>query len=182
MILSHYKQQASPNVGGVLKAKLVVMHYTASSSGAGSIAWLCTPASKVSAHFVVDRDGSVTQLVDTARVAWHAGASVWTCQDGTKLISLNNSSIGVELVNLGHVAHGGVPAKHKNDGLPRRWEVYPQAQLASAAKLVSELQQLGCVSSNEIVGHDDIAPSRKLDPGPLFDMVGFRLRAAELRG
>jgi N-acetylmuramoyl-L-alanine amidase len=156
------------------------MHYTASANAAGAIAWLCTPASAVSAHFVVDQTGHVTQLVSTDKIAWHAGRSAWTCQDGTQLVGLNASAIGVELVNRG-IYSVGTPATGP-DGVLRRWEQYPQAQIDAATELVAKLQKRGCVSTTEIIGHSDIAPGRKLDPGPLFGMTAFRMQVARFYG
>ena len=90
--------KASPNIGDAVKPEYIVIHYTAGGNAKGAVGWLCNPASKVSAHLVIGRDGSVTQLVPFDRVAWHAGISQWEGRTG-----LNAYSIGIELDNAGRL-------------------------------------------------------------------------------
>lgn len=157
---------------------IVVMHYTANSSAAAAVAWLRTPASGVSAHVVIDQLGRVTQLVPFDTVARHAGKS-----ELRDLRGLNAYSWGIELVNPGpaqrvgsrwyaggHLCPNPVMTKHKHGGPWEAWAPFPEAQLAAAVELVRFL------GAPEIVGHDDIAPGRKFDPGPAFPMAEFCAR------
>jgi N-acetylmuramoyl-L-alanine amidase len=155
----------------------IVVHYTAGSSNAA--AYLFGPHKPASsAHFVITRKGEVYQLSDTDRITWHAGRSEWR---GVKM--LNSHAIGIELENWGWQdgKRKGLPdssawpkLKHKNWGQPAmRWEPYPQAQLAALKKLVLWLEEQ-YPTIHELVGHDDIAPGRKQDPGPAFPMEEFR--------
>lgn len=176
---SPVRQMLSPNVskGWNRKPSIVVMHFTAGGGGAGSAAWLANPQSAASAHFVVDRDGTIIQCVSLDDRAWHAGKSAWKGLSG-----LNSYSVGIELANWGPLLDGGktaggksvpfVMARHKNDGVLRAWEIYPAAQIAAAEALARAIAAYFPIT--EIVGHDDIAPGRKLDPGPAFDMGLFR--------
>jgi N-acetylmuramoyl-L-alanine amidase len=179
----------SPNTNGKRSkpTTLIVMHYTASASLAGSVAWLCGPQAKASAHFVVDRDGRTAQLLDTDAVGWHAGQSSWGGQPG-----VNSFSVGIELVNLGpllvktdgsYVSASGsrvVPeedvfhGKHNTDaGCPYiAWQKYTAPQLERAAELI-RLLRAKYPTVAEIVGHQDVAPKRKLDPSPAFVSSGL---------
>lgn len=166
------------------------MHYTAGRSCDHSARWLCEPRAKASAHVVIGRDGKVIQLVGFDRVAWHAGASSW--KDGArKLVGLNRHSIGIELDNPGKLVRRGdkyrslslglefsdaevIVATHKLEREPAGWFVYSEPQLDVAFEVASLLvQQYGL---REVLGHDDIAPLRKRDPGPAFPMESFRSR------
>lgn len=179
---------ASPNRGGALAADLLVMHYTAGADAASAIATLTDPASRASAHLVIGRDGAITQLVPFNRVAWHAGRSRWPGPDGTMRTGLNRSSIGIELDNAGRLTRQRgrwrtwfgatvepadvIEASHRNGGAPTGWPVYPAAQISAAVAAARAI----CIryGIQEIVGHDDIAPGRKSDPGPAFPMDSFR--------
>ena len=176
-------QKPSNNVGRILTPECLVMHYTAGSSAKSAIDWLCNPASKASAHLVIGRDGSVTQLVPFNRQAWHAGRSQWQGRTG-----LNQYSIGIELDNAGILS--GVPGKwrtawgaaikdkdvlelpHKFDGVVRGWHTYTSAQLDTAREVAALL--VAEYALKDVIGHDDIAPGRKTDPGPAFPMASFR--------
>lgn len=181
-----YPFRASPNVGGKLEAKYLVIHFTAGSSAQESIDWLCNSRAKASAHVVIGRDGKITQLVPFNKVAWHAGASRWEGIDG-----LNGHSIGIELDNAGRMVRKGgkwqawfggsfkdsdvMEAVHKNESSPCGWHIYTAEQLEAAAELAALLvDQYGLKS---VIGHDDISPGRKFDPGPAFPMGNFRSRA-----
>lgn len=185
------EQIASKNTGGPFAAtpRIVVMHFTAGGSARSSAQWFASPLNtNSSAHVVIERDGSAIQCVDFGTVAWHAGRSQWRSLSG-----LNRYAIGVELANWGFLqAHAGlwlnsagrpvpdpVMAVHRNgnpDGSrqPIGWEPYPEAQFEAAVQVVVALKQAYGIT--EIVGHDDIAPRRKSDPGPAFDMARFRQR------
>ncbi len=149
--------QATGNIGGMLKAKYLVMHFTAGSNAGSSTAWLRSPKSKASAHVVIGRDGTVIQLVPFNKVAWHAGLSRWE-----SLVGMNQYSIGIELDNAGRVYK-------RADG---KWQTYSSVQLEVArdvaALIMAEYKLV------DVVGHDDIAPGRKNDPGPAFPTESFR--------
>ena len=132
---------------------MIVLHYTGMETGEAAIARLCDPDSRVSAHYVVEEDGHVLQLVpDTAR-AWHAGVGSWAGQS-----DINSRSIGIEIVNGGH-------DWPRPDGtLPP----YPDAQIRAVIALCQRLIALHHIPQTRIVGHSDIAPARKADPGEHF--------------
>jgi N-acetylmuramoyl-L-alanine amidase len=180
-------QARTPNVGGTLRSPtLLVMHYTAGFTAASAVATLINRATKASAHLVIDRDGTVTQLAPFNVVTWHAGASRWKGRSGC-----NSFSIGIELVNCGplvvrkdgklvaEVATGklispaeAVEARHPNGESTRYWQIYPEAQMEAAiavARAICETYRI-----KDIAGHYDIAPTRKRDPGPAFNMLSFK--------
>jgi N-acetylmuramoyl-L-alanine amidase len=102
-----YAFRDTPNKGGVITPRWLVMHYTAGGSASESIGWLANPDAKASAHVVIAKDGTVTQMVDFNRRAWHAGESTWKGVDG-----LNGHSIGIELDGFGFLGNAG-PGKWK---------------------------------------------------------------------
>ena len=183
------EQILSPNNGGrfAKKPKIVVIHFTAGGSARSSADWFRNPQNRnSSAHVIIERDGTIIQCVNFDNVAWHAGRSSWH-----GLIGLNKYSIGIELANWGNLrsADGGwvtstgkriaepFLGRHRNgnpDGSTHAigWEPYPEEQVAAARSLVEAL--IEAYGINEIVGHDDIAPVRKSDPGPAFNMARFR--------
>jgi N-acetylmuramoyl-L-alanine amidase len=126
----------------------VIIHYTDMSSAEAALAWLRNPSSKVSAHYLIDEGGTVYRMVNEDKRAWHAGESYW--QGRT---NLNDCSIGIELANPGH-SHGYTP--------------FPEAQIESLIKLCLDLKTRWNIPSSRILGHSDIAPSRKQDPGHLL--------------
>ena len=173
----------SPNTDGELRAEFLVVHFTAGRSAESSLAWFKNPLAKASAHLVIARDGSITQLVPFNKVAWHAGVSHWAGRDG-----LNQFSLGCELENPGKLTHvsnkwlawfgGEVPADevlqatHKNETQPAGWQIYTEPQIQSAVVACNLLvREYGL---KDVVGHEDIAPGRKVDPGPAFPMNNFR--------
>jgi N-acetylmuramoyl-L-alanine amidase len=179
--------QETPNKSGVLTPEYLVIHYTAGSSAEGSVAWMCNPAAKAAAHLVIGRDGKITQLAPFNRITWHAGQSQWAGRSG-----LNNFSIGIELDNAGKLERTGshwrsaiskriyadddvLLANHKHDrpGLaPIGWHEYSEVQLATAGEVGQVLMQKYALK--DVLGHEDIAPGRKSDPGPAFPMASFR--------
>jgi N-acetylmuramoyl-L-alanine amidase len=179
---SLYPHSPSPNSGGALQQEYLVMHYTAGRNAEESIRWLTNPASSASAHLVIGRDGSITQLVPFDTKAWHAGVSAWEDRVG-----LNSYSIGIELDNAGALLRHGdrwrawfgdeyeesevLEAVHKNETERKGWHIYPPQQIDAALEvgilLVRQYKLRG------VVGHEDIAPGRKLDPGPAFPMKSF---------
>jgi len=178
--------QATPNKGGKFTAQYLVMHYTAATLAKGSISWFLSKQAQASAHLLIDRDGTITQFAPFNIITWHAGASQWN-----GLIGMNKFSIGIELVNGGRLAKTGVAwicpvdkksvadsdviiARHKNDSIESGWQIYTEIQLQTAievAALIVKTYEL-----KDVVGHEDIAPLRKSDPGPAFPMSSFRSR------
>ncbi|MGQ9689349.1 MAG: N-acetylmuramoyl-L-alanine amidase [Desulfobaccales bacterium] len=182
---SQYPFRRSPNSGGPVQHEFLVMHYTAGRSAESSIDYLTKPIAKASAHVVIGRDGSITQLVPFDTVAWHAGTSSWDGFDG-----LNHYSIGIELDNAGVLTRQGnrwkawfgdtypddevLEAVHKHETVLRGWHLYTEVQLTAALELADLL--VNFYKLRDVVGHDDIAPGRKIDPGPAFPMESFRKR------
>ncbi|MDN5940277.1 MAG: N-acetylmuramoyl-L-alanine amidase [Nitrospira sp.] len=173
----------TPNKGGGLSPRYLVFHYTAGKSATSSINWLTNPESKASAHLVLARDGTITQLAPFTMKTWHAGLSHW---DG--LSGLNGYSIGIEMDNAGPLKKVGdkyqawfgtlygedqvVYAKHKLDDEPRWWHAYTEVQIQKALELAQLLVRH--YDLNDVVGHEDIAPDRKRDPGPAFPLEHVR--------
>lgn len=165
--------------GAPIVPELLVIHYTATLGALGVIQAFEAKTAKASAHLVVDLDGTVTQMVEFNRWAAHAGASTWRGKDGC-----NNFSIGIELVNPGPLYRTGdgyvetirrrpwnggvVHARHKNGGGFEHWAAYPAAQLDRLKEIAELLVET--YSLKDIVGHDDVAPGRKIDPGPAFPL------------
>lgn len=182
---SPYEWRPSPNRGGRLQPEYLVMHYTAGRGLRESVDWLTSRQSRASAHVVIGRDGTIVQLVAFDTVAWHAGASSWEGLRG-----LNQWAIGIELDNAGNLMRQDsrwrawfgdtygpedmLEATHKHESEPAGWHVYPGVQLDAALELSALLvQRYGLL---DVVGHDDISPGRKTDPGPAFPMASFRSR------
>ncbi|MBV8971389.1 MAG: N-acetylmuramoyl-L-alanine amidase [Sphingomonadaceae bacterium] len=143
-------ERASPNFNDRLApVSMVVCHYTGMPDAASALDRLTDPAAQVSAHYVVAEDGTVVRLVDEAKRAWHAGKSYWR-----GVTDVNSASVGIEIVNPGH-EFGYVP--------------FPEAQMAAVEALVRGIVGRYGVAPGNVVGHSDIAPARKDDPGELFD-------------
>lgn len=128
---------------------MVVLHYTGMQTAEEALARLCDPAAEVSAHYLIDEQGTVIQLVDEAKRAWHAGKSFWRGET-----DVNSASIGIELVNPGH-EFGYRP--------------FPDAQMDALVPLLADIVDRYDIPRANVVGHSDIAPARKTDPGELFD-------------
>jgi N-acetylmuramoyl-L-alanine amidase len=126
----------------------ILLHYTGMPTGEAALARLRDPEAKVSAHYLVEEDGRVFVLVPEERRAWHAGVSFWK---GGR--DLNTASVGVEIVNPGH-EYGYRP--------------FPDAQIDAVIDLVADIRSRWTVEDNRILGHSDVAPDRKEDPGELF--------------
>ncbi len=182
---------ATSNHGGPLEEKaFVIMHYTGGQNMDNTISWFNNPTSKVSSHLVIGRNGDVVQFVPFDTIAWHAGLSTWG-----RYSSLNLYSIGIELDNAGMLQRSGtrwissfgqvypesdvLVSAHK--AFPKviyGWHKFTDIQIKTATKVVAELISL--YGFREILGHDDIAPKRKWDPGPAFPMEQFRLDVMSL--
>lgn len=140
----------SPNFGErTLPVSMLVLHYTGMKTGASAIDWLANPESKVSAHYVVDEDGQLVHMVREEQRAQHAGLSHWR-----GITDVNSASIGIEIVNPGH-EFGYRP--------------FPEEQMDTVTQLVAEIVRTYSIEPRNVVGHSDVAPARKQDPGELFD-------------
>src|SRR5438874_9398008 len=128
---------------------MLVLHYTGMQSAEAALDRLCDPAAQVSAHYLVEEDGALWRLVPEARRAFHAGVSCWQGES-----DLNFVSIGVEIVNPGH-----------------EWgyRPFPEPQMAAVEALCRDILSRHRIPPHRVVGHSDIAPDRKSDPGELFD-------------
>ena len=169
-----------PGGRGMPVRRYIVMHFTAGASAESSISWWKQSAAKgASAHIVIDRDGTVFQCRPFNITAGHAGVSHWKDRvTGVEYRSLNNNSIGIELANGGDTYPTKfsdlppVTARHKNGGPEREWEAFPPEQLAAAEAVCKAIKARYDI--DDVLGHDEIAPSRKTDPGPGFPMAEFR--------
>ncbi|WP_448502542.1 N-acetylmuramoyl-L-alanine amidase [Sphingomonas sp.] len=131
-----------------LPISMIVLHYTGMQDAASAIDRLCDPQAKVSAHYVVDEDGTTHRLVPEERRAWHAGRSHWR-----GVTDINSASVGIEIVNPGH-----------------EWGYrdFPEPQVDAVIRLVHAIKDRYAITRGNIVGHSDIAPQRKTDPGERF--------------
>ena len=128
--------------------KLVIIHYTGMQSEIESIKRLLNPIHKVSCHYLINREGKIIQMVKDKNIAWHAGKSKWK-----NLVNLNNCSIGIELVNRGHQFG---------------YQNFSRKQINSLIKLCKVLKKKYKIRKENFLGHSDIAPLRKDDPGEKF--------------
>lgn len=174
---NYYKQKK-------LKPKYIVIHYTAGSSAESSISWLCNPEADASAHLVIGRDGTITQLVPFDKPAWHAGRSSYKM-----LTNLNLHTIGIELDNAGMLKRVGnkwyswfgreypanevLEAKHRYRNIEAGWHIYPEEQIDACFTVCVTLKH-EYKTIRDILGHDDVSIYGKVDPGPAFDMEPFR--------
>lgn len=177
---------ASPNHGGRIEPTLIVVHDTADRlKPDDSVNWFADPKSKVSAHFVVGRDGSVTQMVDCDRAAWHAGKSSWKGRQ-----FCNGFAVGIEIDNpgplrksgdcgvawfgdkFGIAEHGLLEITTREHG-HALWMPYTACQLEAVERLVRALL-IAYPTITSVAGHFEISPGRKVDPGPQFPMEHFR--------
>ncbi|GFD95851.1 hypothetical protein KUL156_31810 [Alteromonas sp. KUL156] len=179
--------KASPNTSGLFSANgpdTIVIHFTAGSSLHSSVDVLTNADSGVSAHFAIGRSGDIVQMLPTNRIAWHAGESVYAGRRG-----LNRYSIGIELDNAGQLKakedglfeswFGStydesevIAARHPHQSFKGYWHKYTDIQIAATMSLCRLLCEHYPIST--VVGHDEIAPSRKVDPGPAFPMEELR--------
>jgi N-acetylmuramoyl-L-alanine amidase len=132
---------------------MLVLHYTGMKTAEDALTRLCDPAAKVSAHYLIDEDGTVWRLVGEDRRAWHAGQAVWRGH-----ADVNGRSIGIELVNPGHEFG---------------YRDFPGAQMRALIALARDILARHPIPAGNVVGHSDVAPARKQDPGELFDWRGL---------
>lgn len=141
-------QVPSPNFGprrDGLRPDLIVLHYTAMASAKAALARLCDESAEVSAHYLIASDGSITQMVDEEMRAWHAGAGEWQGLD-----DINSRSIGIELDNRGT-------------------HPFAEPQMAALEGLMAGIMARWDIGPAGVIGHSDMAPGRKVDPGARFD-------------
>ncbi|WP_097065073.1 N-acetylmuramoyl-L-alanine amidase [Sphingomonas guangdongensis] len=139
----------SPNYDDrLLPISAIVLHYTGMEDGQAALDRLCDPVAKVSSHYLVMEDGTIHRLVAEEKRAWHAGRSHWR-----GLTDLNSVSVGIEIANPGHEFN---------------YTPYPDAQIDAVVRLVAEIKNRWEITRGNVVGHSDIAPDRKRDPGELF--------------
>ncbi len=144
-----------PRVDGS-RVELLILHYTGMPTAAHALDRLCDPAAQVSAHYTVDEDGTIYAHVPEDRRAWHAGRSGWRGAG-----DVNSRSIGVEIVNPGH-EFGYRP--------------FPPVQMAAVAELCRGIVKRHGIAPADVLGHSDVAPARKEDPGELFDWPGLAVQ------
>lgn len=138
----------SPNYGqrkGGLGVELIVLHYTAMDECQAALDRLCDKEAEVSSHYLIDRDGKLFRLVDEEKRAWHAGEGRWAGRD-----DVNSRSIGIELDNDGNGA-------------------FTEPLMTTLEALLAELLERHELSPKAVIGHSDLAPGRKNDPGPYFN-------------
>ena len=177
----------SPNTPGRFQSgspDTIVIHFTAGSSLASSVNVLTNADSGVSAHFVVGRNGDIVQMLPTNKIAWHAGESHYEGRSG-----LNQYSIGIELDNAGQLKARGdgtyeswfgevygenevLAAQHANQQSIGYWHKYTEVQIARTLSICKALCSYYDIST--VVGHEEIAPARKVDPGPAFPLQKFK--------
>jgi N-acetylmuramoyl-L-alanine amidase len=142
------RQHESPNCGsrrGGLVPQFVILHYTAMASADAAISYLCNPQAEVSAHYVISKSGQITQLVGEGQRAWHAGAGEWQGLD-----DMNSRSIGIELDNDGE-------------------SPFAAPLMDSLEALLVRITGVWDIPPDHVIGHSDMAPGRKIDPGRFFD-------------
>jgi N-acetylmuramoyl-L-alanine amidase len=147
--VNSYIDTPSPNFDDrAAPISMLVLHYTGMQDGASAIQRLADPAAKVSAHYVVAEDGQIVRMVDEDKRAWHAGRSYWR-----GVTDINSASVGIEIVNPGH-----------------EWgyRPFPEPQIESVIQLTKKIVARHRITRGNVVGHSDIAPTRKVDPGELF--------------
>ena len=130
------------------KIDMLVLHYTGMQSGKAALDWLVCEESRVSCHYLVFEDGLTVQMVPESVKAWHAGISNWRGRS-----NCNTFSVGIEIVNPGHEFG---------------YRAFPDAQIRATSRLARDIVQRNSIQARNVVGHSDIAPDRKQDPGELF--------------
>ncbi len=153
----------SPNSGprpAGSQIDMLVLHYTGMRDGRAALERLCDPEARVSAHYLIEEDGAVYGLVEESRRAWHAGLGFWRGDS-----DINSRSIGVELVNPGHEFG---------------YRAFPPAQMEALARLAAAILARHPIPARNVVGHADVAPLRKQDPGELFDWAWLAVRGIGL--
>ena len=146
-----HRHRPSPNFGPRAPDKpidILLIHYTGMASAEAALDRLCDPAAQVSAHYLIEEDGTIWSLVDEQHRAWHAGIAYWAGET-----DINSRSIGIELVNPGHELG---------------YRPFPMPQMDALAGLAREIVARHKIPNHRVLGHSDVAPERKCDPGELF--------------
>ena len=151
-VIDHVSPNHGPRRGG-LSVDTIVVHYTDTRTVADSLEILCSPERQVSAHYLIGEDGAVYRLVPETERAWHAGLSFWRGER-----DVNSRSIGIEL---------------QNPGERFGYRAFPDAQMSALAALCAGLKRRWPIEERNVIGHSDVAPDRKTDPGVLFDWRAF---------
>ena len=141
----------SPNINArrdVAGPDILLLHYTGMADGEAAARWLCMERSQVSCHYLVHEDGRIVQMVREVDRAWHAGAGAWKGKEDS-----NSRSIGIDIVNPGH-EHG--------------YRAFPDVQIDAVIALSKEIVDRWSIPPERVLGHADVAPARKQDPGELF--------------
>ena len=183
---------STPFQNGKLEPIFLLMHYSAGGSYKGSLSWWQNKDARASAHVLIGRNGETTQVVAFNRRAWHAGESRVKFE-GKDYRYLNKIAIGVELANWGPLRKVGdsfiswagalvdpawiIEARHKNELSTRYWEAYRPKQIERAVEVCAAIMRK--YELRGVLGHDDVSPGRKTDPGPAFEMKSF---AAKISG
>ena len=155
MSIMKYKSiNFSKNTRNSKKIKFIIIHYTGMQSMRASLYRLTSKRHKVSCHYLIDRKGTIFQLVEDNKIAWHAGKSKWK-----KFKNLNHNSIGIELVNKGHQFG---------------YQKFSKKQINMLIKLCLKLKRKYRIKNSFILGHSDVAPLRKSDPGEKFPWFKFK--------
>ncbi|WP_343347168.1 N-acetylmuramoyl-L-alanine amidase [Sphingomicrobium sp. XHP0239] len=143
-----------------LPVSMIVLHYTGMPTAEAALDKMCSANGGVSAHYCITEDGTIYQLVDEEERAWHAGVSYWR-----GISDVNSASVGIEIVNPGH-----------EFGYPD----FPDEQIAALIPLLSDIKNRHGVSRGNVVGHSDVAPTRKVDPGEKFPWPALAKRRLAL--
>jgi len=146
-----FKKYKSPNFNardGGNAPNMLLLHYTGMQSAKAALERLCDPKSELSAHYVIEKSGKTHHLVPDDKRAWHAGKSYWSGE-----IDINSASIGIEIVNPGHEFG---------------YQEFPDKQINATIALCQKLMEHYSISPARVVGHSDVAITRKIDPGHLF--------------
>jgi N-acetylmuramoyl-L-alanine amidase len=143
-------ERMSPNFDErTLPVSMVVLHYTGMPDAESAITRLADAEAKVSAHYVVCEDGQILRMVNEEQRAWHAGRSYWR-----GISDVNSASVGIEIINPGHEFG---------------YRAFPEEQMDAVVRLVADVVDRYAIAPSNVVGHSDVAPARKQDPGELFD-------------
>ena len=180
--------QETPNKNGHLKEqkpRYIIMHYTGGSNIQSAINTFKNRQAQASAHLIIGQDGRIVQMGRFHERCWHAGVSEWQGLRG-----LNSYSVGIELVNWGWLSGSAgnwrswagtrvadenvVEMAHKNEGIRRGWESFAEAQMEKTVEVVRAILSTYHLKTCDVLGHDDISPARKQDPGPAFAFERFR--------
>ncbi len=168
----------------------IIIHYTAMWDAESVVRSFTNPNVKASAHIVLGRDGAVFQMIPFNLIGWHAGKSGFTFPDGSRRTGFNKFSIGIEIDNAGllkregntfkawfgrtYPAHEVEEGVHRNQSVSKFWHSYTEKQIAVTEQICSALVQTYRIK--HILGHEEVAPDRKIDPGPAFPLDKLRQR------